>query len=474
MRSRLTRRDVLAWGVTALGVGIAGCTDGSETETRSTTGAGTTTTTEQATATTERTTATTTADPTASTPSDDDSGVPDIVGMELVADGFTSPLGVEFVDGSTLLVADQAGVVRVVDAGEPREEPLVDVRDRMVELSGYEERGLLGIALHPGYPDDSRLFVRYSAPPRNGTPDSFPHTFVLSSFAVDPDALVADPDSERTILEIPEPRGNHNAGAIVFGPDDLLYVATGDGGGANDTGTGHVDDWYDANAGGNGQDVTENLLGSVLRLDVTDTGDEPYAVPDDNPLVDREGLDEHFAWGFRNPWGMSFHDGDLYVADVGQNRFEEIDHVQRGGNYGWNVREGRHCFSTDSPSDPPDSCPTETPDGQPLIDPVIEYSHTGDGVSGVAVVGGYVYAGEAIPGLADRYVFADWRADGRLFVGTPGDEKPWQTDVLPVEDEFGSMVLGFGRDPSGELYVCTTEQAQVSGSTGAVYRITPA
>ncbi|WP_136687834.1 PQQ-dependent sugar dehydrogenase [Halorhabdus amylolytica] len=455
MRSRLTRRELLASGATALGVGIAGCTDRSET-------------------TTDRTTATITADGSGTIPPGDGTGLPDSVGVELVASGFTAPIALAFLDEETLLVADQAGVVRVVTDGRLREQPLLDVRDGMVSLSGYEERGLLGIALHPDYPDDPRLFVRYSASPRDGTPDSYSHTFVLSSVEIDPDALVADPDSERSILEIPEPQGNHNAGAIAFGPDDHLYVGVGDGGGADDTGNGHVDDWYDDNAGGNGQDVTENLLGSILRIDVTDTGDEAYAVPDDNPLVGSEGLDEHFAWGFRNPWGMSFHEGELYVADVGQNRFEEIDHVRAGGNYGWNVREGDHCFSTDSPSSPPESCPTETADGDPLIEPVIAYPHSGQPISGVAVIGGYVYAGEAIPGLAGRYVFADWQADGNLFVGTPTDEKPWQIDVLPVDGEFGSFVLGFGRDPVGENYVCTTEQAQVAGSTGAVYRLTTA
>ncbi|WP_135662924.1 PQQ-dependent sugar dehydrogenase [Halorhabdus rudnickae] len=457
MRSRLTRRGFLASGVTALGAGVAGCTERSGMTTRSTTVPGVTTT-----------------DRSSSTQSNGDSDLPDAVGGDLVAEGFTAPLAVEFFGESTLLVADQAGVVRVVTDGTLRDRPVVDVRDSMVSLSGYEERGLLGLAVHPEYPDDQRIFVRYSARPRSGMPARFSHRFVLASFEVDPDTLLADPDSERTILDFAEPQDNHNAGAIAFGPEGYLYVGVGDGGDSNDTGYGHVTDWYGDNAGGNGQDVTENVLGSVLRIDVTDTGDEPYTVPDDNPLVGRDGLDEHFAWGFRNPWGISFHEGELYAADVGQNRFEEIDHVRAGGNYGWNVREGAHCFSTDAPSSPPESCPDETADSESLIDPVIEYPHGGQPISGVAVIGGYVYAGEAIPGLAGRYVFADWQADGSLFVGTPTDETPWRTDRLSVEGSFGSMVLGFGRDPSGEIYVCTTERPQVAGSTGAVYRLTPA
>ncbi|WP_181684625.1 PQQ-dependent sugar dehydrogenase [Halorhabdus salina] len=465
MKSRPTRRAILASGAVTFASGLAGCIGQPETTGESPRSSPSESTQSDV---ASQTTATT---PTTETAAE---GLPSSVGVELVGEGFTAPIGVEFLPDGTALVADQAGTVQALTDSEAGQQPVLDVRNRMVSLSGYEERGLLGIAVHPEYPDDPRLFVRYSAPPREGTPDSYSHTFVLASFILDSETLVADPDSERAILEIPEPQGNHNAGAIAFGPDGHLYVGVGDGGGGNDVGTGHVADWYDENTGGNGQDVTENLLGSILRIDVTDTGEEPYAVPEDNPLVGRGGLDEHFAWGLRNPWGMSFHDGDLFAADVGQNRFEEINHVRKGGNYGWNVREGRHCFSTGSPGSSPDACPTETPDGDPLIDPVIEYPHSGQPVSGVAVVGGYVYAGEAIPGLQDRYVFADWQADGKLFVGTPTDGKPWRTDVLPVEDEFGSMVLGFGRDPAGEVYVCTTGEAQVTGTTGAVYRLTSA
>jgi len=400
--------------------------------------------------------------------------LPDAVGTELVAGGLTAPVDIAFTRGEPVLVADQAGRVRVATDNGLRERPLLDVRDRMVSLSGYEERGLLGIALHPDFPEDNRLFVRYSAPRRAGTPSGYSHTFVLASFDVDPDALVAAPASEQTVLEIPQPQSNHNAGAIAVGPEGYLYVGVGDGGGANDTGRGHVADWYETNAGGNGQDVTANLLGSVLRIDVTDAGNQPYSIPEDNPLVGRPGRDEHFAWGFRNPWRLSFHEGELYAADVGQNRFEEIDHVRSGGNYGWNVREGSHCFSTSSPGSPPESCPSETPGGEPLIDPVIEYPHGGQPVSGVAVIGGFFYAGDQIEGLQNRYVFADWQARGQLFVGTPTSDRPWQTDVLPVEGSMGSFVLGFGRDLAGELYVVTANRPQVAGTTGALYRLVPA
>nr|WP_277541734.1 PQQ-dependent sugar dehydrogenase [Halomicroarcula sp. FL173] len=262
------------------------------------------------------------------------------------------------------------------------------------------------------------------------------------------------------MLEIPEPQGNHNAGAIGFGPDGYLYVAVGDGGAANDQGRGHVDDWYDAVEGGNGQDITENLLGSLLRIDVDGGGDSdrPYGIPEDNPLVGESGLDEQYAWGFRNPWRFSFGpDGRLFVADVGQNKYEEINVVERGGNYGWNVREGAHCFRTDE-------CPTTGPSGDPLVDPIIEYPHDGDGVTGISVIGGQMYDGQDIPRLQGRYVFADYVADGQLFVATEGDDG-WSLTTVPVSG-LGSRVLSFGRTPAGELLVCSTGDAG-----GAVHRL---
>ena len=385
--------------------------------------------------------------------------------VEPVAAGFTAPVSVLAPSPAEYYVADQRGVVsRVTPNADPT--PVLDLRDRIVEVSGYDERGLLGLALDLADDGTGRLYVRYSAPRREGTPRDYSHTFVLSSFPIS-DGTV-ERSAERTLLEIPQPQSNHNAGAIDFGPDGYLYVAVGDGGGGGDQGRGHVDDWYDAVDGGNGQDVTENLLGSILRIDVDQSsGDRPYAIPDDNPLVGSQGLDEHFAWGFRNPWRFSFGPGGrLFVADVGQNEFEEVSVVERGGNYGWNVREGTHCFSADE-------CPSETPDGHPLRSPIVEYPHDGASVAGISVIGGYLYRGDAIPALGGRYVFADWRADGRLFVATESDSGRWPTTSVPVADEdFGSNVLSFGETPAGELLVCTVDQTGVSGSSGAVHRLT--
>ncbi|QPV62750.1 PQQ-dependent sugar dehydrogenase [Halosimplex litoreum] len=412
------------------------------------------------------------------------------VRAERVASGFTSPLALAIPREGRRFIVDQAGQIYLQEDGSLREEPFLDVSDRMVDVSGYSEQGLLGLAFHPKFADNGRFFVRYSAPAREWVPGDFSHTFVLSEFRAEPGAATADPESERVVMEVAEPQGNHNAGAIAFGPDGYLYVATGDGGRSNDQGAGHVSDWYDAVDGGNGQDVTENLLGSMLRIDVdtdattgTPTGgdgggdtagsDGParnYAIPDDNPLVGSDGLDEQYAWGFRNPWRFSFGpDGRLFVGDVGQGAWEEVSVVERGGNYGWNVKEGTHCFRADD-------CPDESPRGRPLRDPVIEYPHGGADVSGIAVVGGYLYDGDAIPGLRGRYLFADWRAGGRLFAARETDEGLWPTTTVSVEsdEQFGPMVLSFGRNPAGELFVCTSASGQVSGESGAVYRLTGA
>ena len=411
------------------------------------------------------------------------------VRAERVDSGFTSPLALAIPQEGRRFVVDQSGQIYLHEGESLHEEPFLDVSDRMVEVSGYSEKGLLGLAFHPEFAENGRFFVRYSAPPREWVPDGYSHTFVLSEFRADPGGATADPDSERTVLEIAEPQRNHNAGAIAFGPDGYLYVATGDGGSSNDQDTGHVDDWYDAVGGGNGQDVTENLLGSMLRIDVDDEAsgtpsgrdggggtagsDGParnYAVPDDNPLVGSDGLDEHWTWGFRNPWRFSFGpEGRLFVGDVGQGAWEEVSVVERGGNYGWNVREGTHCFQAED-------CPSESPRGRPLRDPVLEYPHGGAEVSGIAVIGGYLYDGDAIPGLQGYYLFADWRAGGRLFAARETDEGPWPTTTVPVdaEERFGPMVLSFGRNPAGELFVCTSASGQVSGESGAVFRLTGA
>jgi glucose/arabinose dehydrogenase len=382
------------------------------------------------------------------------------VALDTIADGLNAPVDVAFAqDADRQYVAEQSGLVQVLAGGDRRSTPLLDLRDAVV--TGYEA-GLLGLALHPEFADNRRLFVRYSAPAREGTPDGYSHTFVLAEFQVADDGLTARRDSERTVLTIPEPQSNHNAGSLAFGPDGYLYVGVGDGGSGDDQGRGHVDDWYEAVSGGNGQDVTENRLGSILRIDVDDRPDgDPYAVPDDNPLVGGPGLDEHYAWGFRNPWRIAFDGEDLYVGDVGQDRYEEINEVRAGGNYGWNVREGSHCFGAE---DCPAGTPSDVRGGEPLLDPVVEYPHSDAAVSGVSVITGNVYRGSAVPGLRGAFVFGDLRARGRLFVAEPRSDGEWPTRVLPVSDadadtlqrvfsfqryDGGLYVLGSGDDYGG-------------------------
>ena len=290
------------------------------------------------------------------------------VGVRQVADGLTAPLTlVPVADGSgRRFIVDQAGTIRVLTAGGTLlPTPFLDLRSRIVPLMpDFDERGVLGLAFHPSYAANGRFFVYYSAPLRPGAPAGYNHTARLSEFrvsAADPNR--ADPASERVLLEVDKPQFNHNGGTVAFGPrDGYLYMSIGDGGGGGDVGLGHVADWYAANEGGNGQDIQHNLLGDILRIDV-DRG-APYAIPADNPFAGTpgcpDGCDETWAYGLRNPYRMSFDMGgsrDLFVGDAGQELWEEVNIAVRGGNFGWNVKEGAHCFSTDNPDESPEECP---------------------------------------------------------------------------------------------------------------------
>ena len=442
----MDRRQFLAAGLLT---GLAGCTG----------------TTDRMTGTSP--TASSTPEPSGTADTDAESGTPDLpdaVGLEPVATGLGTPVGMVGVPGADQrYVAQQGGQIAVLDGDGVRSTPLLDLSDR---ISSGREKGLLGIALHPEFAESRRLFVRYSAPTRESTPDGYSHTFVLSEFRLNDDGSRVESGSEREILTIAQPQANHNAGSVLFGPDGHLYVGVGDGGRAGDQGRGHVDDWYDAVGGGNGQDVTENLLGSVLRIDVDSEGDDrQYGIPDSNPLVGEAGLDEQYAWGFRNPWRLSFDGDDLYAGDVGQSEYEEVDLVDRGGNYGWNVKEGTHCSRADR-------CPDETPpdvrDGEPLLDPVIEYPHGSAPVSGISVIVGNVYRGDALPGLRGRFVFGDLNTRGRLFVAEPEGSGLWEPRPLPIHDGDASLLqqlYAIDRD-DGELY------ALGSGSDdGGVFRL---
>jgi glucose/arabinose dehydrogenase len=298
-------------------------------------------------------------------------------------------------------------------------------------------------------------------------------------------AKVADIASEKILLEWDDPQANHNGGTLAFGPDGYLYIAIGDGGGADDVDPGHVPDWYTVNEGGNGQDIEANLFGNILRIDVnTASGSNAYGIPSDNPFVDKTGLDEIYAYGFRNPYRMSFDMGgtkQLFVGDAGQSLYEEIDVVTKGGNYGWNVKEGTHCFSTADDTKTLSSCPAVDVLGNALIDPVIEVNNASNPAGGKAatIIGGNVYRGSAIPEYQGAYIFGTFaqkgdKADGELFLSHPGGSGMWSYEEIALKssnDDLGYYLKGFGQDNTGEIYLTVSGMAGPSGNTGKVLKL---
>ena len=354
-----------------------------------------------------------------------------------LASGLSAPLYAVAPPGDTarLFIVEQTGRIRVMRHDTLLATPFLDLTG---QVRYANEGGLLSLAFHPGYAQNGQFFMDYV-----GSADSTIHVARYHVSATD--ANVADPASAQIILSVPHKQyTNHYGGLVVFGPDGYLYVGIGDGGGAGDP-------------SGNGQN-TASLLGKILRLDVD--GGTPYAIPPTNPFVGQPpALPEIWAYGLRNPWRFSFDPatGDLYIADVGQNAWEEVD-VHPGGaaagqNYGWNVMEGTHCYS------PPTGCSTAG-----LTLPVFEYAHGGSGITGCAVIGGYVYHGARLPVLAGRYLLADlcggWVRSFKLQNGVAADT----VDYTP---QFGvhANITSLGRDGRGELYLTTLD--------GYVYRIVP-
>jgi glucose/arabinose dehydrogenase len=412
------------------------------------------------------------------------------IALKQAAEGFTSPLVLlSHPDGSgDLVVVDQVGVASVVKKdGAVGPTPFLDLRSRLTTLrTNFDERGFLGLAFHPEFKRNGKLYVYYSAPLRAGAPKGWDHTSHIAEFKVKAgDAKQADPATERVLLQIDEPQFNHNGGRIAFGSDGFLYIGMGDGGAGNDKAEGHAPE-------GNGQNK-DTLLGKILRLDVNRTeGDRAYGIPRDNPFAKGGGRPEIYAWGIRNPWGISFDRGgkrELFVADVGQSMWEEINIIVKGGNYGWRLREGDIGFDADNPLRPPEAAPTEAADGSALIAPIVAYKnakgHPGTpDLKGTSVTGGYVYRGKALPDLAGHYVFADWSrnwgvADGGLFAAAPPKQggKEWTLAALPPAN-FPSGLKGYivamGEDDQGELYVLTNGTNMLKGRTGKVYKIVPA
>jgi glucose/arabinose dehydrogenase len=402
--------------------------------------------------------------------------------LEVVAEGLTSPMAlVELPDGVRIAV-DQVGYIKALGPdGKLVEEPVADFTDRMITINrNYDERGLLDVVLHPKFESNRRVFVYYSAPKDPEVPSDWDSSSVVAEYTLKKGSpLKLDMASEKVLLRFGQPFGNHNGGRMAFGPDGFLYIGSGDGGAANDQGRRPPE--------GNGQNL-QTLLGKILRIDV-DRG-APYAVPTDNPFADgKSGRAEIFAYGFRNPWGVSFDRGgshELFVADVGQNLFEEVDIVVKGGNYGWNLREGFQPFDPKSAKSVPETGATQGARGEPLLDPIVNYPHRtqpSTEVQGISITGGYVYRGKAIPGLTGRYVFADWArnqgvGDGRLLVATrPTSGAKWDLAEVSIERDSskpGPYITALSEGRDGELYVLIHDRGNPSGTGGKIMKLVPA
>jgi glucose/arabinose dehydrogenase len=407
------------------------------------------------------------------------------VQLKPFADGFTSPIALTPLnDGKgTLIVADQVGVAHLLTTtGMMRGQPFLSLSHRLTKLNlGFEERGLLGIVAHPDFKNNGKIYVYYSAPLRKSAPKDWNHTTRIAEFkTVEGDSETIDLASERILIEYDEPYFNHNGGALAFGPSDgFLYIASGDGGNANGRGRGHSEI-------GNSQDLT-NLLGKILRIDVNQG--EPYTIPRDNPFQSKGWRGEIFAIGFRNPWRISFDRGgnhSLFAADIGQNLYEEVNVVHKGGNYGWNVREGFHCFDPENPTKTPENCAENDHRGHAFVDPIVEYKNikafkNQSDAFGISITGGYIYRGKAIQGLQGYYVFADWSRnwaipDGVILAAKPDEgDGPWKIQSLPTfenqDGHVGRYITAFGEDRKGELYVLTNASNGLMNRKGGVFKM---
>lgn len=432
------------------------------------------------------------------------------IGLQTVMSGLVQPTAGTVAPGDPdhLYIADQVGKVWVADISRhgsshpPR--LFLDISSQLVTLglgpAKYDERGLLGIAFHPDF-RRNHLFYTFASQPVSG-----PATFttlpsgvaancqnVLKEWRVvemEEDTFVVDPSSSREILRIDKPQFNHNGGALLFGPDRLLYLSVGDGGGSNDFGAGH-------SAAGNAQTLVDgNVLGKILRIDPRgrNSANGQYGIPSNNPFASSStplaGPHEIFAYGFRNPWRMSFDSrtGQLWAGDVGQNDVEEVDIVRKGMNYGWPVKEGTFLFDGFLPGRGGTGYVWQNSPGSPagLVDPIADYDH-GDGEvaplhSGVhvrqAVIGGFVYRGDNVDVLRNKYVFGDYGSatspiQGHLYV-LRGRGHQIQELAVEGRTSLGLAVLGFAQGRDGELYLLASQTGTVLGTTGVVMRITEA
>lgn len=342
----------------------------------------------------------------------------------LIASPFIRPLGVEAPGDGRLYVIEQPGRIKVVVDGEIQDRPFLDILPAVDDSAS--ERGLLGLAFDPEYPQVDDLYLNYTG--AGGRT-------IISRMSLSGDGQRADPDSEEVLLTIDQPYANHNGGSIVFGPDNMLYIGTGDGGRAGDP-------------LGAGQRL-DILLGKILRLDVR--GQETYRIPPGNPFLGiADAEPEIWDYGLRNPWRISFDHatGDLYIADVGQNSWEEVNFEPSfsggGRNYGWNLREGRHPYAQG--------------EAQGLVDPVTEYAN---GQFGCSVTGGHVVRDERLPDWQGVYIFGDY-CSGRIWGLVRDPSGRWMSEQLYDSDW---NISSFGIDPQGRLYLVNY--------SGALYRLDP-
>lgn len=351
---------------------------------------------------------------------------------------FSEPVQVVFdgVHDDVMYVVEKEGIIRRVSTkpDELKKPAYLNIKTRVGER--HDEEGLLSAVFHPNFKNNGALYVWYTAHrPRRG---------VLSKFTIAEGGDKVDPESETVLLEVNEPWGNHNGGTIIFGPDGYLYVGIGDGGAANDP----------HNSGQN----KKTLLGKIIRIDVDQkTEDRPYAIPTDNPLVNKKDTrGEIWAWGLRNPWRMSFdrETGELWTGDVGQNAWEEIDIIVRAGNYGWNIREGNHEFQGDQSKK------------NSMIDPVFEYGRR----SGGSITGGYVYRGIKIPWLAGKFIYSDYMSK-RIWSLSPPKEGETVFTSEQIATTTPLAISSFGETPDGEILACgfMTPYAPI----GKIYRLVP-
>lgn len=414
---------------------------------------------------------------------------------KLVVSDLVAPIDIATLpdDSGRKLILDQVGIVHLLLADDSiRDTPFLDITGRMLPVrEDFEERGLLGMAIHPQFKTNGLLYVTYTAPLDTNAPANWSHTRIVSEFTVNADdPSHMDTVSERILIKQDWPSRKHNGGALAFGPDGYLYIGLGDGGGIHGIGPETLNDaysvpqnrlWWDSTA----QDL-QSLYGKILRIDV-DHGYPGYAIPDDNPLVNLPGKDEIYAWGFRNPYRLSFDSNgspQFYITAVAETFWEAIYRVDQSGNYGWPLKEGTHCFDRTRPLDPPETCATDDSNGSksPIFDPVVEYANMGvhkegstANVAGVgtAVVGAVMLRNPVNPELTNHLLIADWsrefqRPSGQLFIAKENTGTQWAISKI---GELDSRIVALVRDSDGSIYVMTNDNFGPYGTTGKIYRL---